>query len=251
MTLFISVDVGAQGIQNQVVPGTAVSPTANQAPATPWAGASSNANLPPAVTTAPAGRPIVIPNAATSTSSNTRTSQESNALMNAFSQFLRGMGGGNVTGRRTEFADVGDSGGYGAGGFQGTGGSTPVGAKELGGPRKIIPPFRKWFDECTKKYGDCKFQNWGIMGDASHRARRSCHNAGEAIDVGPITCSGGQSFKSNSEQFFNIAKCMANDSNNELQVIFYRAEGSNMIRKSDHSGHMHVQLKNCNMIYGQ
>jgi hypothetical protein len=88
------------------------------------------------------------------------------------------------------------------------------------------------------------------MGDKNHQARRSCHNAGEAIDVGPITCSGAQSFQSNSPQFFEIAKCLANDSNNELQVIFHKAEGPGMIRKSDHVGHMHVQLRHCNMVYG-
>ncbi|MEL4403158.1 hypothetical protein AAEJ42_23330, partial [Shewanella algae] len=80
--------------------------------------------------------------------------------------------------------------------------------------------------------GDCRFENMGIIGDAAHRARRSCHNSGQAIDVGTVTCSGGQKLTTDSAKYFNLANCMANDSNNELQVIFYKASGPNMIQRS-------------------
>jgi len=250
LAFLLSLNAGAQSLKPQVESESTALPVTTQAPLTPWSG-TVPAVSPAPVVTPPIGQPIVYPSVVPPAASNPQVDQELNALMNAFNQLMSGMGGGIVTGPRSEIVDSGHSGGSGAGGYGSTGGSTPVGAAELGGPRKIIPPFRKWFGECTKKYGDCKFENWGIMGDASHRARRSCHNGGDAIDVGPITCSGGQSFKASSEQFFSIAKCMANDSNNELQVIFYKAEGPNMMRKSDHSGHMHVQLKNCKMVYGQ
>lgn len=205
----------------------------------------------------PTGQPIVYPmNSIPVAPANSHSDAEAQALMNAFGLILRSMGGGanngyGMYGGRSEIASsYGDSGGISAGG---SGGSlTPVGPSELSGPRKIIPPFQKWFGTCTKNLGlgDCRFENMGIMGDAAHRARRSCHNSGQAIDVGTVTCSGGQKLTTDSAQYFNLANCMANDSNNELQVIFYKASGPNMIQKSDHNKHMHIQLKNCAMVYG-
>jgi len=204
--------------------------------------------LTPAETQGPLpGQPIVVPVTPVSPQQQEQDKQESQALMNAFQQVMNALMGGG----RSEFADSGHSGHHGADGHGGGGGSTPVSPNDLNGPYRINPPFRKYFNECTKKYGDCKFENWGIMGDAAHRARRSCHNAGEAIDVGPITCSSARKFDAKSEEFYQIAKCMAHNSNNELEVIFYKGEGRNMKRQSDHSGHMHIQLKNCNMIFGR
>lgn len=176
--------------------------------------------------------------------------QERMALMQAFMTFLGSMFG-NKNNSNPELASGG--GDFGGGGASGGWSGPPVGAYELSGGQSIVEPFQRNFDRCSQELGlgSCKFENLGIMGDASHRARRSCHNAGEAIDVGPLTCSGTQAIPSNHPKFFAMAKCLANNSNNELQVIFYRAEGPNMIQKSDHVGHMHVQIKNCRMIYGQ
>lgn len=128
----------------------------------------------------------------------------------------------------------------------------PTATSDLTTPFKILGPFKKYFDTCTSKagLGSCKFINLGIKGDASHRARRSCHNSAQAIDVGPLTCSSGKKVLASDPLYFEVAKCMANDTNNELQVIFYKNEGPNMMQKSDHNNHMHIQLKNCSMVYG-
>lgn len=197
-------------------------------------------------------------------SNNTHSDvSEAQALMNAFGTALRAMGGGASSGGhgtsyggyrnyggRSDIASPSGDDGVNYSGSRTT--LTPVSPTELSGMRKIIPPFQKWFSACTKGLGlgDCRFENMGIMGDAAHRARRSCHNSGEAIDVGTVTCSGGQKITTDSPQFFNLANCLANDSKDELQVVFYKATGPNMIQKSDHNKHMHIQLKNCAMVYG-
>lgn len=123
---------------------------------------------------------------------------------------------------------------------------------DLGSPFKILAPFRTYYDGCITKagLGTCRFVNLGIKGDASHQKRKSCHNSAQAIDVGPLTCSNGRKIIASDPEFFEVAKCMANETNDELQVIFYKKEGPNMMQKSDHNNHMHIQLKNCSMIYG-
>ena len=123
---------------------------------------------------------------------------------------------------------------------------------DLGSPFKILVPFKKYFDPCTAGagLGSCRFVNLGIKGDASHQQRRSCHNSSQAIDVGPLTCAGGRKVLPSDPRYFEVAKCMANRTNNDLEVIFYKTEGPNMKQKSDHNNHMHIQLKNCSMIYG-
>lgn len=128
----------------------------------------------------------------------------------------------------------------------------PIASSDLNSPFRILAPFRKYFDGCIQKagLGSCRFVNLGIKGDASHQRRRSCHNSAQAIDVGPLTCSTGGQILASDPRYFEVAKCMANDTNNELQVIFYKSEGPNMIRKSDHNNHMHIQLKNCAMTFG-
>jgi hypothetical protein len=205
------------------------------------------------------GKPILYTNG-TVTEKGSSSNDESQALLSAFGAFLNALGGGgigSVGGQgsifpgRSEIVDPGDSGDSG-GNYAQPSGLVPVSPSELTGLRKIIPPFQKWFGICTKNlgFGNCRFENMGIMGDASHRARRSCHNSGEAIDVGTVTCSGGQRIAPKSAAYLNLANCMANDSSNELQVIYYKASGPNMIQKSDHDNHMHVQLKNCSMVYG-
>lgn len=203
------------------------------------------------------GKPIVYSPSRVIEKSST-SNDESQALLSAFGAFLSALGGGGSGGGlgsvfpgRSEIVDPGDSGDSG-GNYAQPSGLVPVSPSELTGLRKIIPPFQKWFGICTKNlgFGNCRFENMGIMGDASHRARRSCHNSGEAIDVGTVTCSGGQRIAPKSAAYLNLANCMANDSSNELQVIYYKASGPNMIQKSDHDNHMHVQLKNCSMVYG-
>lgn len=128
----------------------------------------------------------------------------------------------------------------------------PSATSELKGPFKIMGPFKKYFDGCVEKagLGLCRFVNLGVKGDASHQQRRSCHNSAQAIDVGPLTCSSGRKILASDPAYFAVASCMANQTNDELQVIFYKTEGRNMLKKSDHNSHMHIQLKNCAMTFG-
>ncbi len=165
---------------------------------------------------------------------------------------VRSSGTNSSCGGIREIACPGDDGApesYSADSF---GNARPTAPSDLTTPFKILGPFKKYFDTCTSKarLGTCKFVNLGIKGDASHRARRSCHNSAQAIDVGPLTCSSGRRVLASDPLYFEVAKCMANDTNNELQVIFYKKDGQNMIQKSDHNNHMHIQIKSCSMVYG-
>lgn len=192
----------------------------------------------------------VAPIAATDAAKALAKQQELSALIEAFKSIF----GGGANSKNNSNPELASGGGdFGGGGADAGWSGPPVGASELSGGQTIVEPFKRNFDRCAQEIGlgVCKFENMGIMGDASHRARRSCHNGGEAIDVGPLTCTGAKAIPSNHPKFFDMAKCLANNSNNELQVIFHRAEGPNMIQKSDHVGHMHVQIKNCRMIYGR
>lgn len=260
------ITAGAQGLKPQVQ-GASTFPAAKATPLLlPAPGVAQGTPVNAAFSGQPLRYPLaqstVVPNNAHSDAA------EAQALMNAFGMALHAMGGGTSAPYRGYSGYGSPYGGYrNYGGrseianpsgdedinYSGSGSTlTPVSPAELSGMRKIIPPFQKWFSACTKGLGmgDCRFENMGIMGDAAHRARRSCHNSGEAIDVGTVTCSGGQKITTDSAQFFNLANCMANDSKDELQVIFYKATGPNMIQKSDHNKHMHIQLKNCAMVYG-
>jgi hypothetical protein len=125
-------------------------------------------------------------------------------------------------------------------------------AQDLKSGHKILEPFKENFDKCTNKtgLGRCKFKNMGIDGDDAHKARASCHNSGEAIDVGDLECDASR-YDASSEKFFEVAKCMAHDTEKKLEVIFHKAEGENMKVVPGHEKHMHIQLKNCNMVTGK
>lgn len=176
----------------------------------------------------------------------------------AILQSIFGMGASGSGGRSSSCAGVreiacpSDDGGPETYSPDSFGNARPTATSDLTTPFKILGPFKKYFDSCTGKagLGSCKFVNLGIKGDASHRARRSCHNSAQAIDVGPLTCSSGRRVLASDPLYFEVAKCMANDTGDELQVIFYKKEGQNMIQKSDHNNHMHIQIKRCSMVYG-
>lgn len=176
-------------------------------------------------------------------------------LLNAITQMLGGGGGGGGGqdlangGERMAMVD-------GSGGVTGYGGQD-VGINGLNGNAPILEPFKRHFPKCTEKLGlgTCNFKFLGTYGDAAHRARRSCHNAGEAIDVGlPFTCSNGATFNATDPRAMDVARCMAGDTGGELAVIFQdRTDSPGMIAGSPrgaHNGHMHIQLKNCRMVYG-
>jgi hypothetical protein len=118
--------------------------------------------------------------------------------------------------------------------------------------RPITEPFKKHFDQCTRRANmgtGCRFQDKGIMGDKDHQARASCHNVGEAIDIGIIECA-GQQIKPDSQHFCDFVKCFADETGGETSTIFARPCGNGNKVKSDHSGHVHIQLKNCRMVAG-
>lgn len=132
------------------------------------------------------------------------------------------------------------------------------------GRAKIVKPLKKWFPICTEKVGlkTCKFVNIGIWGDDPHKRTESCHNSGEAMDVGlPLSCSDGVSITESKRgqppdpRALALAKCMAKETNDELQVIFHDYEDRpNMFPggvRNKHHGHMHIQLKNCRMVRGR
>lgn len=130
-------------------------------------------------------------------------------------------------------------------------------ANSARGHAPIVEPFKNYFQRCTEKLGlgTCSFKNLGVWGDAAHRARRSCHNSGEAIDVGlPFNCSNGGSFNANDPRAMEVAKCMAADSDERFGVIFKdQTPVRNMFpggQRGAHNGHMHIQLKNCRNVTG-
>jgi len=182
--------------------------------------------------------------------------QEKNQkIMQILNAIKSAMGGGSGSqepangGERMAMVD-------GQGNVSGYGGQD-VGVNGLNGNARVLEPFKRWFPQCTEKLGlgQCNFKFLGTWGDASHRARASCHNSGEAIDVGlPFTCSNGVSFDANDPRAMEVAKCMAGDTNGELQVIFRDHTGPpGMIPgypRGSHSGHMHIQLRNCRAVRG-
>lgn len=144
------------------------------------------------------------------------------------------------------------------GGTKGTTGSSgnssaPVKDPDQCNGHPVCPEFKKNFDECTAKANmgnDCKYEDLGIMGDKAHQARPSCHNVGEAVDVGYIECA-GQKIQPNDPKYLEFVKCFADDTEGKMNNIFHIKAGQNTIQKSDHVKHVHIQLKNCRMVPGQ
>lgn len=219
--------------------------------------------VPTAFAAGPATRPTLARTAAVPTQEQQQRldQEEAQALQQALGVSARvpginspgGAGAGGAAARRSEFAD-GES-GDGSGGPVGgpaAAAPAPVSPNDLSTSKRIVEPFKKWFAVCTQKMGlnNCRVHNLGIMGDDRHRKKRSCHNSGEAIDIGAVMCGEGQIIGKDSSRYFTLAKCLANDSNNELQVIHKKASGPNMMQDKDHP-HLHVQIKNCAMVYGR
>ena len=98
----------------------------------------------------------------------------------------------------------------------------------------ILAPFLAQHGQCGT---GCEYVSWGIWGDARHQAKRSCHNAGEAIDIHAIRC-GGVVSAAGSKRFNSYASCMRQ----KFGVIY----GS-----GDHRDHAHIQLRGCHMISGR
>lgn len=94
----------------------------------------------------------------------------------------------------------------------------------------IMKPFRAAFQSCA---AGCSYQDWGVWGDRRHRARRSCHNSGSAIDIPSITCK-GKRYAAGSKRFREFTQCMNRTS--ALYVIF---------GKGEHKHHAHISLEKC------
>jgi hypothetical protein len=125
---------------------------------------------------------------------------------------------------------------------------------QLNGALPVVEPFKKHFDKCTGQAdmgNDCKFEHLGIIGDEAHQKRPSCHNVGEAIDVGFIECA-GQKIESANPKYLTFVKCFAEQTGGEMNDIFHQTGGSpNIIQKSDHVKHVHIQIKDCKMVPGK
>ncbi len=180
-------------------------------------------------------------------------------ILNAISQMMGG-GGSNAPepttsgGERMAITD-------GSGNTTGYGGAdvspSNLQSNSARGNAPIVAPFKHYFERCTQSLGlgSCTFKNLGIWGDSAHRARRSCHNSGEAIDVGlPFNCSSGGRFDANDPRAMQVAMCMAANSDEKFGVIFKdQTPARNMFpggRRGQHNGHMHIQLKNCRNVSG-
>jgi hypothetical protein len=150
------------------------------------------------------------------------------------------------------------SGGYGGGpGGQPAGPYTTadqVSAMSNRGTAAVVEPVKKWLPYCTQKIGlgNCTFRNDGIWGDASHMARRSCHNIGQAWDIGlPLNCSGDNGNRKvmpDNAKAMELAHCLADDTGNTFGVIFQDVKAHNMFpsyQRGNHYWHIHVQLKTC------
>ncbi len=134
-------------------------------------------------------------------------------------------------------------------------GLVPVSASELSGRAPIIPLIKKYFDKCVEKaqLGICKFGNLGIYPSHQHLLHNphSCHNSGNAIDIEYLLCQPGGLVKSRDAKFFEVAKCMAHETNNELKVIYRQAEAPNMWPEPrNHSSHMHIESMKCGPSFG-
>lgn len=176
-------------------------------------------------------------------------------ILNALSQM---MGGGAPEpaypgGERMAGVD-----GHGHGGAYGYPGSANATAAGLNGTARVEAPFKEYFPRCTRAVGlgECSFKHLGTFGDASHRARYSCHNSGDAIDVGfPFTC-GGRTIQSTDPEAMAVAKCMAGNADNRFKVIFQDRtdpDVPNLIpggKRGQHNGHMHIQLNPCRSVMG-
>jgi hypothetical protein len=161
---------------------------------------------------------------------------------------------------------AGSEGDYGSHGSSGGGsyssGNPTASASQLQGHSSrgfapIVDPFKIAFPQCTEQVGlgQCTYVPLGIWGDQAHRARQSCHNAGEAIDVGlPFQCTNGGRIEAKDPRAMAVARCFANNQGGKFGVIFQDVrDGPNMFpggTRGAHNGHMHIQLRFCRMITG-
>jgi hypothetical protein len=110
-----------------------------------------------------------------------------------------------------------------------------------GGPR-VMTMFPGVHNQCAP---GCGYVSWGIWGDARHRAKRSCHNAGDAIDVHAIRC-GGTVSPGGSPKFRAYVDCVLDHG---MGVIFNRPDIGKPNRQ--HTNHAHFELPNCRFIRGR
>lgn len=113
------------------------------------------------------------------------------------------------------------------------------------------------FTICAQKAlgnsADCRLVNMGTSRhpDANYGAKNSCHknNPAQAIDVGKIICGGSSADpQQNPEEYMYFAKCMANETQNTMKVIYRDHEEGNMFAGGDlgtHEDHAHIQSFDC------
>lgn len=169
-------------------------------------------------------------------------------LLNAL-QSMMGALNNNNNNKDSEIRGGGSGGGGGGTG----GGGEYIDVKNVSslskrGTAAVVEPVKQYLPKCTQSVGlgNCRFKNLGTWGDKAHQKRRSCHNTGDAWDLGfPAMCDKGV-IQASSQDAVNIANCMANGSDNQFRVIFRNIKHGNLITSShDHSTHMHIQLARC------
>lgn len=170
-------------------------------------------------------------------------------VLNAITNMLSGGGGSTAPepAYQGERMAVTDS----SGSVTGYGGQD-VSPSGLNGTAVVEGPFKQYFERCTQSLGlgTCNFKHLGTWGDKAHQARKSCHNSGEAIDVGlPFTCTNGAKFDANDKRAMDVAICMATNADEKFGVIFKdQTPARNMFPggvRGRHNGHIHIQLKTC------
>lgn len=165
-----------------------------------------------------------------------------------------GAGGGNgAYGYDREIAGGGE--GYAPQGSGISSKSPWISVDDMSDKYPILVKLKKLLPVCFSKLGleNCKFQNLGTIGDSNHDY--SCHNNGNAMDIGAFNCSNGgiitprvsqSPASSNSQMYSQIAHCMAGETGNQLAVIYDNESGTNMEKShKDHSNHMHLETKGC------
>jgi|GEM_PF-5123512 len=139
---------------------------------------------------------------------------------------------------------------------------------ELPDNKPIVKPLKEGMKLCAP--GCDSIRNWGITGDAAHKARPSCHNSDEAIDIAAVGCPNGEmSPTQNKDKFEEFVTCMGTKAKKQYEKErYYGKWWSPLLQLKDavlgdgfkvlydgipqfeskgkgHSGHVHIQLKQC------
>jgi len=87
---------------------------------------------------------------------------------------------------------------------------------QLPDSKPIVKPLKEGMRLCAENCDAIK--NWGITGDAAHKARPSCHNSDEAIDIAAVRCNGQEmSPEQNADEFKKFVTCMGTEAKKQYE----------------------------------